>query len=31
MKIEDITKAVEYKQGHFNMVQYYIKRQNLGV
>ena len=25
MKAEDITKAVEYKQGHFNMVQYLLK------
>ena len=25
MKIEDITKAIEYKQGHFNMVQYILK------
>ncbi len=25
MKADDITKAVEYKQGHFNMVQYLLK------
>ena len=25
MKIEDIKKAMEYKQGHFNMVQYILK------
>ena len=24
MQVEDITKAVEYKQGHFNMVQYFM-------
>jgi len=25
MRADDITKAVEYKQGHFNMVQYILK------
>jgi len=25
MKADDITKAVEFKQGHFNMVQYLLK------